>query len=432
MKMTGLSFDNIPPLRVPFRFFMTAPLFGIAAGLLLMLSPDIWLSRWHPALLGFTHLLTLGFMAMVMLGALFQLMPVVSSQSIPAAPRIAPWVHLLLCAGTLSLVSGFMDAMNPTTLIAAVILLALGFATFLGPLLLALIRVGRGGDTVFNIRLAAAALLIALGLGIYKALSYASPATLTAPAEFAEYHIGWGFGGWVVLLVMGVSFQVIPMFHVAPNFNKRLTLWLSAALFISLLAVSLAPVGSTLLVLAIAAVLILIISYALYTLHLIQRRKRKRSDTTIHFWQLGLGSLIATCLLIALQFIADYDASLTAQLQILAGLLFGFGFAISIIEGMLQKIVPFLIYMHLQRQCMTNPEAFAQLPNMKTLIPSATSKRQFQLHCLALFLLTGSLFVAIPGWLTGVIVIADFGWLLVALLKAQSLYRRTLTGIEKP
>ena len=89
MKMTGLSFDNIPPLWIPFRFFMTAPLFGIAAGLLLALSPDSWLSRWHPALLGFTHLLTLGFMAMVMLGALFQLMPVVSSQSIPAARRIA-------------------------------------------------------------------------------------------------------------------------------------------------------------------------------------------------------------------------------------------------------------------------------------------------------------------------------------------------------
>ncbi|OMH29066.1 hypothetical protein [Motiliproteus sp. MSK22-1] len=431
MKMTGLSFDNIPPLSVPFRFFFTAPLFGILAGVLIMIVDDLWISRWHPALLGFTHLLTLGVMAMVMLGALFQLMPVISSQPVPGARHIAPWVHLLLSAGTLSLVAGFMAPMSTVILTAGIILLILGFVTFLGPLLLGLIRVGQGGDSIHSIRLAIGALIIALIIGGSRALSYAFPETWTALAGFANYHIGWGLGGWVVLLVMGVSFQVIPMFHVAPNFRRSVSLGLTSLLFLSLLIISIAPAGSALLKAAMLAAIALIITYSLYTLNLIRQRKRRISDPTIHFWQLGLSALVIACLVLsALLFGKDSFSGLEGKLQILSGLLFGYGFAISIIEGMLQKIIPFLIYMHLQRDCMKNPQAFASLPNMKTLIPTKVSRRQFQLHLSALVLVSASLFLPVPAWLSGAAIVVDFSWLLYALLKAQRVYSHTRQSIN--
>lgn len=41
-----LSFDQAPPLAAPLRFFLTAPLFAILAGLLLLWSgPDLFASR---------------------------------------------------------------------------------------------------------------------------------------------------------------------------------------------------------------------------------------------------------------------------------------------------------------------------------------------------------------------------------------------------
>ena len=67
MITAGLSLEQAPPFNVPLRFFLTAPPFLLlAAGLLLWQGPDLFASRWLPATLALTHLLTLGFMAQVM------------------------------------------------------------------------------------------------------------------------------------------------------------------------------------------------------------------------------------------------------------------------------------------------------------------------------------------------------------------------------
>ena len=70
----GLSLEQAPPFGVPLRFFLTAPPFLLlAAGLMVWQGPDLFASRWLPATLALTHLLTLGFMAQVMLGAAYAL-----------------------------------------------------------------------------------------------------------------------------------------------------------------------------------------------------------------------------------------------------------------------------------------------------------------------------------------------------------------------
>ena len=44
-----LSNDQSPPMAAPFRFFLSAPVFGVLAGLLLVWSgPSAFLSRWTP------------------------------------------------------------------------------------------------------------------------------------------------------------------------------------------------------------------------------------------------------------------------------------------------------------------------------------------------------------------------------------------------
>ena len=71
----SLSFEQAPPISVPFRFFLTAPLFGVAAGLLLIwFGADALASRWNAPTLALTHLLTVGFMLEAMCGALLQIL----------------------------------------------------------------------------------------------------------------------------------------------------------------------------------------------------------------------------------------------------------------------------------------------------------------------------------------------------------------------
>ena len=102
MKTDGLQLQYLPPLRIPFRFFISAPLFGILSALLLLgSSAGGWPSRWAPEIMAATHLLTLGFMATVMLGALFQVLPVLSGHTIAGQRWLAPTVHLLISGGAL-------------------------------------------------------------------------------------------------------------------------------------------------------------------------------------------------------------------------------------------------------------------------------------------------------------------------------------------
>ena len=105
--VSSLSLEQAPPISVPFRFFLSAPLFLLLAALILLVSgPQALVSRWTPALLALTHLVTLGFLSMTMIGALMQMLPVVADSSMPQ-PRLVAWmVHIPLVAGTAMLASG--------------------------------------------------------------------------------------------------------------------------------------------------------------------------------------------------------------------------------------------------------------------------------------------------------------------------------------
>ena len=106
--MTSPSYDATPPISAPLRFFLTAPLFGILLGLLLLgLNPDFLLSRWSWPVLAGTHLLTLGMLAPVMVGALIQMLPVVAGVSLRRPLWLAAWSHLWLTLGALLMVGGF-------------------------------------------------------------------------------------------------------------------------------------------------------------------------------------------------------------------------------------------------------------------------------------------------------------------------------------
>lgn len=108
--MSGLlSFEQAPPISAPLRFFMTAPVFAILAGLLLLWSgPDLFASRWTPAALALTHLITAGFMLQAMLGAMMQLLPVMAGANMGRPLLVAGIVHAAITPGALLLVAAFL------------------------------------------------------------------------------------------------------------------------------------------------------------------------------------------------------------------------------------------------------------------------------------------------------------------------------------
>ena len=232
-----LSFEQGPPLSGPLRFFLTAPLFLALAALLLLWQAEAGLaSRWAPATLALTHLLTLGMLAMAMVGALLQILPVVAGVEV-ARPRLtATVVHLCLAAGTLLLAAGFVSGQALLFQLALPLLLA-GFGWLLAAVLLGMLRAQPAGAaaTVTAIRLALVSLLLTAGLGAALASVFAWGVALPVML-LTDLHAAWGLLGWVGLLVIGVAYQVIPMFQVTPQYPRRVTAWLAWAAFALLAA----------------------------------------------------------------------------------------------------------------------------------------------------------------------------------------------------
>ena len=388
MSQPGLSFEQAPPFLLPLRFFLTAPLFLLAAAILVALSPAALASRWTPQALALTHALTLGILAMVMLGALMQMLPVVAGSPLPAPRLVARVSHVGLALGTVALMAGFLTA-EPAAYGIGVVLLGVSFAVFLAAAALSLAR-AVAGVTVNGIRFAVLSLALAILFGLALALLRAGWWTPPAIEPALNAHVSFGLIGWVLLLVVGVAYQVVPMFQLTPPYPPQISRWLAGALFALLLLHAVAPLllpaAAHLVDAALAAGILL---FAVATLRLQSRRRRRLRDVTLDYWRLGMASLIAG---VAVWIVAqawpawaDSDAC-----PLLLGILFIGGFAVSVVSGMLYKIVPFLAWFHLQSQLQAKA---GTIPTMKDMIAERWMRRQFRLHLIACVLLVG-----VPFW----------------------------------
>ena len=429
MKLSGLSFDDIPPLDVPLRFHLTAPVFGLLAGLFLLWEgPTAWLSRWTSGSLAATHLLTLGFMAMVMIGSLFQLVPVLTGRAIPATKRIAPVVHVALIGGVIALTVALIRP-HSIAFVAAIASLGIAFAAFVPPLVWRLVRVRRGGDSVFTIRLAALSLLVTVGMGVFLAVGRAAPELGIPFRSWTDVHVLWALFGWVPLLVMGVSYQVIPMFQVAPAFDSRLARGIPLVVFTCLLLLSHAR-SAHLVAPVVTCLCLALVAYPVTALRVLAKRRRKRSDPMIGFWRIALGSLALGSVLLWFSMATSLRLPLLPEssVPLLIGALMVLGFACSVIIGMLQKIVPFLIFLHLQRRALGDRAALLRIPTTSEVITDRDARWQLRLHvatCLAM-----AVALVWPAMSRGaaLLLALDFGWLLRSLILATIRYRRASEG----
>ena len=415
-----LSFDQAPPIGVPFRFFLTAPWFGVAAGILLLWQGgDLLASRWMPGALGLTHLLVLGFMLQAMTGALFQFVPVAAGGNLWRAEVVATIVHPAFAAGAILLCAGFLFPW-PRCLEAAAVLMASAGTLFLATLGRALTTTPAVGATVAGLRGATLALAVTLGLGAILVTGLVTGRAWPI-IEVTNVHAAWGLGGWALLLLAGVAVIVVPMFQMTHPFPPLAAIvfpWLAIGCLLlwtgRLVGVAEGPASAGLLgLLALAA------TFCATTLRLQARRRRKVNDANFLMMRSAMGTGLAAVALCA-WLVAGLPGSDDNRLQVAAGVLLVAPFVFAI-NGMLYKIVPFLCWLHLNRQ--GGPHALP--PNMNRMIPAKATSRQAgtQLGAFAL-LLAACLWPALARP-AGVALIVTFAWLAWNLIGAVSIYQRS-------
>ncbi len=430
MSQSKLILSQTPALSVPLRFFLTAPLFGVAAAMAALLQgDDLFSSRWSPGMLACTHLLVLGYLGMVMQGALLQVVSVLTGGRPPHVRRLGALAQAALTLGTLSLATGFLTA-SPLAMGGAALLLGLSFAVFIGAVIAGLLRSRARRDAGLGISLALAGLAITVGLGAWLAMGYGWEG-IALPRHLTDVHLAWGLLGWGGILLVTVAYEVVPMFQLTPVYPALMTRCLSSVLMAGLIlwsggglfdAPGLSAVGGSLSAAGLAA-------FAMLTLWLQTKRKKKQPDATVWFWRCAMSALLAAVLIWAVAaFVPAWRGS--PAYGLLLGLLVIYGFLVSVVNGMLYKILPFLTWLHLSIEVTEHKLSRRLVPNVKKIIPDEKARVQFWLHMLTLLLMAGCTWR--PAWFLAPLALALAAsnvalWL--NLYGAVRVFRKTRAGI---
>lgn len=203
-----------------------AALLNFGLGLLLSVLGLGWPTRpaTGPISLAMVHLLTIGWLTLLMFAALFQFVPVITSRKLPN--QALPLITLIGVEGGLALMVGGFCSLGRWTWVAyllpgggglVIVALLVGGATLLVPL-------AAKRPVPLSARFVLAGLgflLLTLVLGLSFALALTVPATgpALAPmlADGVGYHALAGLGGWFTLTAIGVSYELLPMFMLAPH-----------------------------------------------------------------------------------------------------------------------------------------------------------------------------------------------------------------------
>ena len=313
--------------------------------------------------IGLVHLFTLGILSMIIFGAMQQMMPVLAGAIIKKPRLFANVVHTSLVLGTLFLSFSFILEIK-ILLHIAVLFLAIAFLTFFIMSIKLLFKVKYLTTTVKAMRLFSLAGIITLFLGLYLAISHITLEFNAQYYSFVFLHILFGLFGFALLLIMGVSFQVIPMFYVAPDFPKfiqnKLPLIIFILLFVSALFFFL-DINFLILKIIFSS---LIISFCFYGLKSLNNRKRPVFDATLWYWKFSLVCLAISLIIWLVGFDTNY----------ILAVVFAFGFLYSLLQGMVYKIIPFLSWFHL------SSKGYFKLPTIREFIDERYIKIHFFVH----------------------------------------------------
>jgi len=416
----GLSLDQAPPISVIFRFFFLGSLFGILAGVLLFFYKTNIFDPTSTEALILTHTLTLGVMLSSMFAALFQMLPVIAGVSLTSPIKRANLLLYPFTLGIVTLLLGFHFSTIHWLFLMAALLLGVALLFTIIPMLKKLFTLQHHTPSSKGMSLSLLGLTVVILLALYLLTTLNGTIEGSYYAQIRTAHYSFGLFGWISLLIISISFQVIEMFYVTPPYPESVSKYLPLTLF-TLLSIStvLGLFNSNIWIVSNILLSLLLIAYALLTLRRLTQKKRPRSDATVWFWRLGLSALILSMLTMSL------DAFSTLPVAKALSYIFFSTFFLSIVFAMFYKIIPFLTWFHL------NSQGYFTAPMMHEVIHPKTAMRHLYIHLLTMFSFIVSLFIPEVISIAAALLILSFGWMSYQIIHAWKLYTHTQKNGEK-
>lgn len=342
----GINPRHAPVPWLPLPFLLSGPLALAAAHLLLATHAAAVADSYRAAAtVAVTHLLVLGAIVATMMGALYQMAPVIFVAE-AANGRLGLAQGALYTAGWVAMVAGFLGGNRG--------LLAAGGASVVLAVLLFLAIIGRAlrtatrWDTPGWYLIASLAMLAAtVGLGLTFALDWRF-GWFAIPPHLLAIHVHLGGAGWLTLLIMGVSYRLVPMFAIAPappGILARANLGAFVGLLIGLVTL-LCLDARRWAIAAIAWGLATAVGIYLLDMARLYRARRRRADLTlVTMW--GAMACLGVAALMGALWSTGLPARWFGATRWLAA--YGYialaGWCVLAICAHLVKIVPFLVWL---------------------------------------------------------------------------------------
>jgi hypothetical protein len=319
-----------------------------------------------------------------MLGSLTQMLPVLAGVTIPKVDFISKTSFYLLVFGTLSMLFSLIQDNHILQLIA-ILSLGSGFAMMITVIGLAILKVKNFNATVKAMATSLIFASFTVLMGVFLLSTYVDNDLAQYRVIVANIHSAWGIFGFAGILIIGVTFQVLPMFYVAPRFKqfcKKRVVWLiSGGLFIWMVT----AIGfEDKMLFGKAWIATFFWAFATTVWIKLGKRRRPITDVTVWYWR------SASVFLTLGAFLWIFDEYFKNEYVTMVAILLGGGFILSIMMGMLYKIIPFLVWFHL------NAMGYMTIPTMNEMINKNLSKAQFILFVASL---VGFLFAFYTPWM---------------------------------
>lgn len=383
------------PVDVVIPFYLYAAVFLLISCILLTLSTGSFRGHhFQPDLLAITHAMALGWGTMMILGASYQLIPVLVESRLKS-PWLARCSFFLAALGIPFLVFGFYTFhLGWVSQVGAV---AINLAVILYIINLAWSVAKSKTENIHAIFMLTAScwLLVTTLLGLLLLLNFTIDLLPQDSLFYLSTHAHSGIVGWFLLLVLGVGSRLIPMFLISKYSNDRL-LWLVYILVnLGLLLFMAMEVNPRLADLHIWSVIMIGGGIGLFVYFLIKaykQRIRRKVDDQI---KLSLASVGMFMIPLVILLVLLYGTGIPDRQEwVLAyGFCIFFGWLTAIILGMTFKTLPFIIWSEVYR----HPSGKHRHPDPRDLFDHKMYQYGMWLYILGFF-----------GFLVGILLKVEF------------------------
>lgn len=347
MNTNSIASSYSPPFRIVIKYMGTAVLaFVLLTFLQLLEYETITGHHFQPKILALTHIATLGWITMIIFGALFQLVPVVLEVKLfsEVLAEIQYWIYLIGAAG---LVYGFWVFDSKNFIMPSAIVLNAAMLIFAFNMIMTFIRVKKWNITGYYLAAAVFYLIVTAVAGLLLSINLYTPYIKINHLQYLDLHAHIAFVGWVSFVVMGVTYKLIPMFTLSHKYCTKSALGAFVLINIGLLGIStVMHYENTTIFFYFFVILIAVgIFLFLYQVYMIfKNRVRRKLDVGLKlsvaaFIFFGISTL--TGLITGVGNLSD-----VRNLSLIYGYPIVFGYLSMLIIGQLHKILPFLRWYH--------------------------------------------------------------------------------------